>query len=447
MKKILKLSEQKTLNQTQAQVKKILNEKFEVEVGNLNGLVKSFDQDRKKILALCQSNPTPFYLIDQKRLNKSINDFKSAFSQYVPDCKYYYAVKVNHHPIIVKTVIKNNFNLDVSSGRELEIALKNQAKKIVFSGPGKTQKELTLAIKHADRVVVNIDSFREMEKLATLAKKNQKKIRVGVRIFTKSQGAWNKFGIPLSDLKKFWQKASRQTNLSLIGIQFHSSWNKDAKPYQIIIKELATYLKNNFNQKELEKIEFVDFGGGFRPYQSEGYFAKDLAAGEIIQTVAEASSQEPKFINRFFITESVPIKTYAQGIGKAIDQYLRPILKCRYLTEPGRIICNDAIHIVLKVVDVKRKGLAIVDGGINIIGWERFEFDYFPLINLSRPALKEIKFSIFGSLCLPQDTWGDYCYGSDVRENDIILVPHQGALTYSIAQEFIKPIPPTVILK
>ena len=108
--------------------------------------------------------------------------------------------------------------------------------------------------------------------------------------------------------------------------------------------------------------------------------------------------------------------------------------------EPGRWISNSAMHILLTVLDKKDHHTVITDGGINLLGWERPLSEYIPLLNLTRPSLKEMKFNIYGSLCTPLDVWGYSVFGEGIEEGDLLLVPDQGAYTYSLRQSFIKPI-------
>ncbi|MFH1143386.1 MAG: hypothetical protein V1774_02440, partial [Candidatus Eisenbacteria bacterium] len=72
--------------------------------------------------------------------------------------------------------------------------------------------------------------------------------------------------------------------------------------------------------------------------------------------------------------------------------------------------------------------------------------DYFPVINLSRPGLNEHECLVAGSLCTPHDLWGYSYFGDGIEVGDILLIPNQGAYTYSLRQEFIKPLPRTVRL-
>ena len=84
----------------------------------------------------------------------------------------------------------------------------------------------------------------------------------------------------------------------------------------------------------------------------------------------------------------------------------------------------------MTVVDKKAADLVITDAGTNAVGWERFETDYFPILNLTRPTLKERTCYILGSLCTPHDVWGYSYWGDDIRPEDVLMVPTQGAYTY-----------------
>jgi diaminopimelate decarboxylase len=59
--------------------------------------------------------------------------------------------------------------------------------------------------------------------------------------------------------------------------------------------------------------------------------------------------------------------------------------------------------------------LVITDAGTNTIGWERFETDYFPVLNLTRPDLTERPCHVLGALCTPHGVWGYSYFGQDIR--------------------------------
>jgi len=424
-------------------INKIFSAKEEVLLGSLAPAVRGFYAKKgKPILEFSKNRATPFYLFDEKELIDSAGEFTRAFNKHIVDCQAYYAVKVNWHPYILKAVVRQGFGLDVSSGRELKLAIKAGADKMVFSGPGKTEADLRLALSNKNKIIIQLDSFGELEKLGKLASDLKKDIRVGARIFTKTHGQWNKFGISLAELKSFWQQARKYPRLKLQGIQSHLSWNEDAVPYQNIIRELAGYLKNNFSGEDLASIKFIDLGGGFLPYRITAGYPWATAQGDIIKKAGEWVDLSAKFTHRYYLTQSIDLDSYAQGIARAIKKYLNPIIKCNYFFEPGRIICHKSMHLILRVIDIKNKNNIILDGGINMVGWEGLRYDYMPLINLSDFSAQEKPCLVYGCLCMSDDIWGYSCYGRKIKVGDLIVIPYQGAYTYSSAQNFIKEIPP-----
>ncbi len=392
---------------------------------NLLSVVEKILLKKDNFLRLARKHQTPFYAYDQEAVDESIKMFVATFQQHIPNFQSYYAVKLNHHPFIVKRAVEHNMGLDVASIRELNIALRAEAEKIVYYSPAKSESNLKTILQYSDKVRIHIDSFNELYLLGKLTDRSKIKIECGVRIHMPTHGSWTKYGIPLQSLKKFWKEADKYSFLKLNGIHFHQSRNKTAFFYVNTIRDLANYLKNNFTSNQLGSIEFIDFGGGFEPYCSEG-------------VIIQNRLNWPKYK----IPHTLTIEEYAKTIGNAIRKHLAPITNCIYLSEPGRYICNGAMHIVLSISDIKDKKNCILNGGVNMVGWQRFEKEYFPLINITHPSKTERRCNMWGNLCTTWDIWGYYCYGSKLEEKDIIVVTDQGALTYSLAQTFINNIPP-----
>ncbi len=423
-------------------IEKVLNDKVSYKKGDLFHITSFIIKKSKTIKNLVQKYGTPFYVFDQQALDDSIDVFLRAFQKEIPSFKAYYAIKINHHPLIIKRAVDKGMGLDVGSSREIDIAIDAGCKDILYFSPGKTKYDLLHTLKHANVITINIDSFNELKKLGSLTNTKKIKIKAGIRIHTDQYGDWKKYGIHINELRSFFKKAKQYPFIDLKGVHFHMSRNKDASFYENTIKELGDYLKKNFNSSELQKIKYVDFGGGFEVYESEGYYPYKTAQGSIMQTVNSYNGELSTFDVPYYIREAIKIEDYAKKIGYAIKTHLKPIISASYYSEPGRVICNDAMHIVLSVADVKNKNNVVLDGGVNMVGWQRFEHEYFPIINLSSPSKKETKCNMWGNLCTTWDIWGYYCYTNRIREGDIIVVPNQGALTYSLAQNFIQPIPP-----
>lgn len=417
--------------------------------GDLSQVVRDIAPQRGKILELAEKYPTPFYLLDVPRLKSSIREFDGAFQQHFPECRAYYAVKANDHPFILQTVVNQGWGLDVSSGRELRFALETGCKKIVFSGPGKTEEELSLALLNASRITVHIDSFSEFERLNRLARKTKKKIRAGIRIFTSVHGEWSKFGIPLRELKRFWTKVQKSSSVTLQGIQFHLSWNRDPGNSVKVIEEIGNYLTAHFSREMLDQIRFLDMGGGYFPDQVEGYYPwtvhypGTLPLHQMWKAADTYFGKDSQFVAPYYVIRSEPLTIFAEAMGKAVQKFLKPLLKkAEFYTEPGRIIATKAMHIVTRVVDKKTPKTLIMDGGVNVSGKDFGERFYYPLLNLTHPSLeKEVECTLYGPLCTPHDIWGYRCYATKMEEGDVVIIPNQGAYRYVLAQTFIKDIP------
>ncbi len=403
-------------------------------------LVESILSRREQFLALGREHGSPLYVLDEKALRRKAKEFRQVFEKEIPGFQPFYAVKCNNCPELARIVATEGYGLDVSSGVELQMALENSSVPIIFSGPGKLPEEHRMALANSERVTILLDSFGELERLGHLAAGENKNIRVGVRLTTQEKGLWRKFGIPLADLESFFDKADKIRSLNLCGLQFHTSWNMDPSAQVSFLKRLGKILKK-LPRRHLERIEFLDLGGGFWPPQGEWLQASATEAGRLRAALDAA----PGLPQGHFLNRAVPLEDFAGQLRAVLEKDIFPHCRCKIFAEPGRWVAHEAMHILLQVVDKKAMDMVITDGGINIVGWERYESDYFPVVNLSRPGLKENKCWLFGSLCTPHDIWGYAYHGQGIEPGDYLLVPYQGAYTFSLRQNFIKPLPPVVV--
>lgn len=392
-------------------------------------------------LKILQQYPPPVYILDTKVLKERAEQFQAAFRHVFPETGFYFAVKSNNHPDVARTLLNSGFGLDVSSGPELEMALELDARDIIFSGPGKTAAELSLAVENADRVTILIDSFGELTRLKEIAASQKRIVRAGVRLTTNPNGLWRKFGILPEQLGLFWENISQSRHLHFQGLQFHTSWNLTPVAQVDFIKQLGKVLRT-LPSSALNRLKFIDIGGGYWPGQGEWLQPAGTDTGKLKQDLG----MEAGLTSDHFCLPTKSIENFAEELGRAIDEHIHSVVPCRICFEPGRWLCNDAMHLLLSVVDKKCDDLVITDAGTNAVGWERFETDYFPVLNLSRPALEEKTCNILGALCTPHDVWGYNYWGEDIRVGDILMIPTQGAYTYSLRQNFIKPLPRVVTL-
>ncbi len=408
----------------------------------LESYVKSFITKKKAFIEIWEQNGRqPLYVVDKPALLQNSRNIRTAFRKLIPNTSFYYAVKSNNCPEIAKVLIDDNFGLDVSSGVELRNSLELGSGDLVFSGPGKTEAELLLAIENSEKVVVLMDSFGELDKLARLSAAANTRVRAGVRITPPLPDSWRKFGIPLERLREFWVQASKNRHVKLRGIQFHTSWNLNPDRQIQTIEALGNELAK-WPAKMRSQIEFIDIGGGIWPPSGEWIQAAATPLGKL-KRLAGNSRTEWSLRHK---ADSLPVEEFAQKLHQAIEKHISPLVACRICLEPGRWICSTAMHILISVSDKKEPDLVITDAATNTVGWELFEQHYCPVINLSQPLASEKKCDILGSLCTPEDIWGYSFWGAGIKDGDLLVLPHSGAYSYSLRQEFIKPLPKVAVM-
>ena len=381
---------------------------------------------------------TPQYFFDEPALAAQVARFRDAFSKAIPRCRAFYAMKSNSFHGICRGVIKGGMGLDVSSGSELSRALAMGCDEILFSGPGKTDEELLFACRHPRQVTLLMDSGGELQRLSTITKRQERDarpLRVGIRVRANSGGMWDKFGIPLKDLAGLMKEATRVEGIELKGIQFHTSWNLDPGPQVKMIGAIGAHVRDHVPKALWPCLHFLDIGGGFWPEQGEWLNPENTLRGKILQLL------DPNYPSRrkHYFLGAKPLHDFAAQIASALLKQGPPLSMLEVWMEPGRWIVTPVMHILLAVVDKKDARTVITDGGTNLLGWERPLTEFIPVINLTRPSLEERRMKVLGSLCTPHDIWGTSVFGSGIKPGDVLLIPDQGAYTYSLRQSFIKP--------
>jgi len=404
----------------------------------LRTYLRSLLNKREILLESASRFSTPQYFFDEPALAKSLSTFHEVFSMHLDRFRIFYAVKSNSFPGLCKHVSDAGHGLDVSSGVELFMALSLGCRNILFSGPAKTEPELSLAIKNRDKVSLLIDSAGELERVAGLVQGldlGALPLKVGFRLRGRHHGIWGKFGIPPERFPDLFIRALTVKGLDPQGIQFHTSWNMGPEAQVKMIERVGACVKTLPESSQL-RLKFLDIGGGYWPERGEWLNPQNTISGKILQTL----DPDFEFKLTHYYHPAKPLEHFAREISAALLSQGKPLSEIEIFMEPGRWISTPAMHVLIKVVDKKEATVAIADGGINLLGWERPLFEFMPLLNLTRPSLREFPVRVFGNLCTPLDIWGTSLFGEGVENGDILLVPDQGSYTYSLRQSFIKPI-------
>ena len=219
-----------------------------------------------KLNDLIRETPCYFYHVDHViERYQHLKDLLGAHADI------FYAMKANSNPTLLKALFKNGARVDIVSGGELSLALDCgvQANKIIFSGVGKTRKELQKAIDNEIGCLF-CESVPELERLKNLAEQSQKKINVGLRLnldveagdhpFIRTGGLDHKFGISKEQIKEARRIISDSRFLNLISLSVHiGSQIQDIGDFETTLDRLLSFLDL---ETGMDSLESINFGGG-----------------------------------------------------------------------------------------------------------------------------------------------------------------------------------------
>ncbi|MCB1382419.1 MAG: diaminopimelate decarboxylase [Notoacmeibacter sp.] len=339
---------------------------------------------------LAEQVGTPFYVYSSATLTRHFQVFSKAFEGL--DTLVCYAMKANSNQAVLRTLALLGAGADVVSEGELRRALAAgiPAGRIVFSGVGKTAREIDLALE-AGIHCFNVESEPELEQISARAVALGKVAPVSMRINPDvdarthkkiSTGkAENKFGIPWQRARAVYARAAELPGIKVAGIDMHiGSQITELQPFDAafaLLTELVETLRADGHE-----IEHVDLGGGLGiPYKDD--------------------NNPPPLPD-----------AYAEVVKKHVGR-----LGLKAVFEPGRLIAGNAGILVTEVVYLKEgdaKNFVIVDAGMN---------------DLIRPTLYEAHHEIYPvvqtaatSSRMTADVVGPVCETGDFLAQDREMV-------------------------
>jgi diaminopimelate decarboxylase len=348
-----------------------------------NGVLHAEDVD---LSVLAEAVGTPFYCYATATLERHYRVFAQAFADV--DALICYAMKANSNQAVIATLARLGAGADVVSEGEL---LRARAagvppEKIMFSGVGKTERELALAVEQGI-LCVNVESEPELERLATIGAQKGRaadiSIRVNPDIDPKTHAkistgkAENKFGIPISRARDVYARAAKLKGVRVTGVDMHiGSQITELEPFSDAFALLADFVRAL--RADGHVIRHVDLGGGLGiPYREDNEPPPDPSA-------------------------------YAAVVKRATRD-----LDCQLIFEPGRLIVGNAGILVTRVLYVKRgeaKTFVIVDAGMNDL--------VRPTLYDAHHDLRPVQEAPIGAPRLIADLVGPVCESGDFIAQD-----------------------------
>jgi len=374
---------------------------------------------------------TPFYAYDRNLITQRVGLLR----QHLPAGMHlHYAIKANPMPEVVRHLAALMDGLDVASAGELGIALASGMNPgaISFAGPGKTDAELAKAI--AAGIVVNLESEREMERIAVLGRKHSASPRVAVRVNPdfelkssgmKMGGGPKQFGVDAERVPAMLARIG-QLGLDFQGFQiFSGSQNLRADAIKEA-QEKTIDLALKLAEHAPSPVRLLNIGGGFGIPYFPGERPLDIAA-------------------------------VGANLVRMLGGMARRLPQTKVVIELGRYLVGEAGIYVCRVIDRKiSRGqvFLVTDGGLHHHLAASGNFGQvirknYPVVVGNRVVgSKREVVSVVGPLCTPLDLLADSMEMAEAEVGDLVGVFQSGAygLTASPTAFLSHPVPAEVLV-
>ncbi len=363
---------------------------------------------------------TPLFVYSASTIRGRIRAFEQAFHK-IPHTVCY-SVKANSSLGILRLLAGMGCGFDVVSGGELERVLRldrRAARKVVFSGVGKTAEEMRFALK-AGVLLFNVESEAELWRLAECAAETKERARIAIRVnpdvsasthpYISTGLQQHKFGIPFGEARKLYAQASGTKYLRIEGVSVHiGSQITDVAPFQVAMERVADLVR--VLHGDGHRIRYVDAGGGLG-ISYEG--------------------QE------------------SRGFGEQAAEYAaalwRPLrgLKVHLLLEPGRAIVGPAGVLITRVLYRKSNGtkrFLVVDAAMNDLIRPSLYSAFHEIVPVravaeNRSGLRRESVDVVGPIC---ETGDFFARGRELpvtKDGDLLAILDTGAYGMALSSNY-----------
>lgn len=333
----------------------------------------------------------------------------------MPSCvDIHYAMKANPALGVLALLRSEGANVEIASEGELLAARRAgfEGRRILFAGPGKTDRELEAASAASLRAI-HVESEGELLRLDAIGRRRGEPVRAGLRVHVPwgaTEGhriiggsGITKFGIPEAEALRGAREWTRLEGVRLIGLHvFNASNVLDAGA---LASGAARTASLGLRLLELGlPLEHVDVGGGLGVPHAPG--ERELDVEELGEALAPLGE-------RF-----------------------------RLMVEPGRWLVAEAGRYFVQVVDAKTsEGMAFLacDGGIHHLLRPALIGQPHPVRRAHAPGQSRAsaegplaRYEVVGPLCTSLDTFGAHDL-PETRVGDLLEIGVTGAYGFTEA--------------
>jgi diaminopimelate decarboxylase len=352
---------------------------------------------------------TPCYVYSKQALTQAFNDFQAGLTN--TDHLICFAVKANPNLAVLNVFAQLGAGFDIVSGGELArvLAAGGDAKKVVFSGVGKTADEMRAALE-AGILCFNVESASELVRLNKVAGEMGKVAPVSLRVnpnvdakthpYISTGLKNNKFGVAFEEAIAVYQQAAAMPNIAVHGVDCHiGSQITEISPFIDALDRVLSLV--DALEKHDIHISHIDVGGGIG--------------------ITYDDETPPAF------------KEYTQAILAKLNQK-----KIKLLFEPGRALVGNAGVLLTTVEYLKpteSKNFAIVDAAMNDLMRPALYDAYHDIVPAKPRTGETSHYEIVGPVCETGDFLGrDRALA--LEEGDLLVVKSAGAYAMSMASNY-----------
>ena len=366
---------------------------------------------------------TPAYVYSTATMLRHVHVLRASL-EGLPDPLIAYAVKANPNAAVLATFARAGLGADVVSGGEIRRARAAgvPADKIVFSGVGKTEAEMRLALEEGV-FQFNLESVAEAEMLSAVAGSRGKIAPVAFRVNPDVAAgthakittgvAVSKFGIAITDAPEAYAQVSRLPGLSAKGVAVHiGSQLTNLAPLEKAftrVGELIAVLRAQGSE-----IDVADLGGGLGvPYNPD-----------------------------------LPHPPGPPEYGEMVRRITRG-WNVRLVFEPGRLLVGNAGVLLSRVIRIKpgvSNPFVIVDAAMNDLMRPAL-YDAWHQIDAVRPSGERSTANVVGPVCESGDTFATAREMDRVSDGELIVFRTAGAYAAAMSSTYnSRPLTPEVLV-
>ena len=353
---------------------------------------------------------TPCYIYSRAALTEAYQQFSTALQGR--EHLICYAVKANSNLGVLNVLAKLGAGFDIVSGGELQrvLAAGGDAGKVVFSGVGKTEAEMRMAL-DANILCFNVESSGELERLNKVAASMGKVAAVSLRVnpdvdakthpYISTGLKQNKFGVSYSEALALYRKVKNELpHLSISGMDCHiGSQLTEISPFIAAIEKVLV-LVDALASEDIN-LEHLDLGGGLGICYDE----------ESPPTIAE----------------------YVSVMKEALVGREEKII-----LEPGRVLAGNAGVLLTRVEYIKHgeeKNFAIVDAAMNDLMRPALYDAHHEILPVTRENNAPEIFEIVGPICETGDFIG-HAREMAIKPQSLLAVLSAGAYGMSMSSNY-----------